>query len=537
MTTLESNHTEAAEPRSEPVRTSGGFPVAFQSILFEGVDDRHQAEALEAPDYFRDLNLAQVVDAITANRKEYNLKPFFYHRLTDPTAVAYRQEILRALENETAFQSIKSFAAQMRRMREHLAVADKASYKYEKEAWFLDSAETYCEAVKRLLDDLSAHTPAARGLAAFRTYLAQYVDSDHFKTLTLEAQTLTTGLSAIRYCLLIQGNGITVRNYEAEIDYSTAVEETFAMFRQGTVKDYRAKFAVSSGLNHVEAMVLDRVAQLNPDVFLALDEFYTRNRSYPEKTILDFDREIQFYVAWLEYAETFKRAGLKFCYPQVSNICKEVSSRDGFDLGLAARLIQEGAAVVRNDFDLSGEERMFVVTGPNQGGKTTFARTFGQLHHLASLGCSVPAREARLFLADQICTHFEREENIATLRGKLQDDLFTIHNMLGRATPNSIIIINEIFSSTTLSDSLYLSRNILESITQLDLLCVCVTFLDEIASLNEKTVSVVAEIVSHNPTLRTYRIKRRTANGLAYAAAIAEKYGLTYERLKERLAK
>jgi len=76
----------------------------------------------------------------------------------------------------------------------------------------------------------------------------------------------------------------------------------------------------------------------------------------------------------------------------------------------------------------------------------------------------------------------------------------------------------------------------LAKITRIGALCVCVTFLDELASLDPACVSMVATVAPENPAVRTYRVVRKPADGLAYAAALAARYGLGYEQLKERLA-
>jgi DNA mismatch repair ATPase MutS len=519
-----------------PRHAPGGIcPMTFHSILFKRTEDSIKEESLEAPVFFVDLNLDQIINAITAGRKEYNLNPFFYASLNDIDAIKYRQEIVRDLENETLLGNINSFARKMSTMRRYLSLVDKPYYKYYKEGWFLEAVEIYCEAVNGLVHDLNLAHLKSRGFLAFRDYMTNYANSSAFISLLAETKKLKADLSTVKYCVLIKGNSIMVRNCKSEIDYSAEVEETFAKFKQRAAKDYRDKFPDWSGMNHVEAKILDLVAKLYPDIFLNLDNYCAKNGNYQNETISIFDREIQFYIAYLEHVKRLKQVGLEFCYPQISNQSKEVYDYEGFDLALASKLITEKSSVVCNDFYLKGNERIFVVSGPNQGGKTTFARTFGQLHYLASLGCPVPGREAQLFLFDRLFTHFEKEENIKTLRGKLQDDLVRIYDILNHATSNSILIMNEIFTSTTLKDAVFLGKKLMDKIMQLDLLCVYVTFIDELGSLSEKTVSMVSTVDPENPALRTYKIVRRPADGLAYAISIAEKYRLTYDCLKERI--
>ena len=356
-----------------------------------------------------------------------------------------------------------------------------------------------------------------------------------FTSLLEETKKLKADISSIHYCVFIKNLRIQVRKYESESDYSAEVEATFERFKQGNVKHYAFDFINSAEMNHVEAGILGLVTQLYADIFSTLASYCAVNEDYLDSTVVTFDREVQFYIAYLEHIALFKEAGLKFCYPRISQASKAVYNYQGFDLALADKLSGEQATPVCNDFHLTDRERMIVISGPNQGGKTTFARTFGQLHYLASLGFPVPGTDSQLFLFDKLFTHFEREENANNLRGKLQDDLVRVHHILERATPSSIIIMNEIFTSTTLRDAIALSKEIAAKIVELDLLCVWVTFVDELASLGEQTVSMVSTVVPDNPAVRTFKVIRRPADGLSYALSIAEKYSLTYKMIKERI--
>ena len=505
--------------------------MTFSSILSEGGDTY---EGAQVPDFFVDLNLDQVVASVAARREEHALKPFFLAPLETVDAIRYRNEVVQDLEVAGLRAAVEDFCQRMRTMRQRLELAKRVANKYNRQGWFLNAVESYCEAVDSLIKGLEAAGPRSRGFSALLDFLKGYAERGEMASLRSETAKLRGDLSAVRYTILIKDGTLTVRRSEGEADYSADVERTFEKFKEGAVKDYKVRFSAWPETNAVETAALNFVAKLFPDVFRSLDEFCARRADYVDRTVSRFDREVQFYLAYLDEVAPLKAVGLRFCYPEISGESKEVESREGFDLALAIKLTREKTPIVTNDFLLKGDERIFVVNGPNQGGKTTFARTFGQLHYLMSLGLPVPGSRAKLFLYDRLFTHFEREENIDNFRSKLEDDLFRIHSILEQSTPRSIIVVNEEFSSSTVKDAVVLGRKVLERIEELDALCVYVTFLEELSRL-KKTVSVLSTVSPENPEVRTYKILRRPADGAAYAAAIADRYRLSYDLVKERI--
>lgn len=489
-----------------------------------------------AADALVDLRLDQVVAAVVAGRgvagSGFDLRAVFEHRLDRVEAIEYRQAISRDLERAEVRTVVRAFREAMAAVRRQLERARAAYYRHEGSRWFLDAAATYCRAVDGLVDGLAEEQPQSAGLRRIQAFVEAYRRSEAFTTLQADVERSLSELRRVRYRLHISGNRIRVGRDRGEPDYGAEILAAFDKFRQAATKAYRVEAARGAMMNHVEAAILERVVRLHPSVFATVDETLARHADFVEPTLARFDAEVEFYLAYLEHIDRLRSAGLPFCYPSVEPGGKRLRGRAIFDLALADSLAAAGRPVVTNDVELAGLERIIVISGPNQGGKTTLARAIGQLHHLAALGLPVPGREVRVPLVDRILSHFERQEAPTSLEGKLERDLRRFRDILETASSQSLVVMNESFSATAATDALVLNRAMLRTMADRDMLVVCVTFLDELAALGPNVVSMVAMVDPADPTIRTYKVLRRPADGRAYAVALAEKHGLTYEQVR-----
>jgi hypothetical protein len=160
------------------------------SILFTRREDRLSAQSANAPAYFPDLNLDQIVDAVTSGRTSHDLKPFFYFSFNHVDAIRYRHEVFQDLETRASLEKVKSFTQNMHDVRVLLALVNKLHDRFHRERWFLHAVEIYCDVVNQLAIDLAAAPFKSRGLCCFRDYLTAYAADPYFKSLSQETQSL-----------------------------------------------------------------------------------------------------------------------------------------------------------------------------------------------------------------------------------------------------------------------------------------------------------------------------------------------------------
>ncbi|MEO6997207.1 MAG: hypothetical protein ABI112_03910, partial [Terracoccus sp.] len=180
--------------------------------------------------------------------------------------------------------------------------------------------------------------------------------------------------------------------------------------------------------------------------------------------VLDFFRhltfEVGFYLACVHLYENLARIGVTTCRPTPE--CEEsraLSARGLVDVGLAVRSRQ---APVGSDLD-ADNKALIMVTGANQGGKSTLLRAIGLAQLMFDAGLFVTAGRFRASPSTGVFTHYRREEDTTLQHGKFDDELVRMSQLVDRLTPNALVLLDESFSSTNEIEGSRVARDIVDS--------------------------------------------------------------------------
>jgi DNA mismatch repair protein MutS len=277
---------------------------------------------------------------------------------------------------------------------------------------------------------------------------------------------------------------------------------------------------------------------------------YIQVYSHP---LLHLESEFAFFLGATALIQKLQNLGVAMCKPVLNALEDREDHFEGLtNVLLALRFEKNGETdlgnkIVGNDVHFDDTGRIFILTGPNSGGKTTFIQAVGLVHVLCQAGFHVPAKTASISPIDSIYTHFPVEEKSESVTGRLGEEAGRLNALFHKANQHSLVLLNESLSSTSPGEGVYLARDILKAFRHLGVRAIFATHMHELADVdainqNSEGSSDLASLVSvtkddGNEHKRTYRIERTASKGISYASDVARKYAISYEQLLEVLEK
>ncbi len=391
--------------------------MKFTSIL----DLRRNPDA-DAPRavFFQDLNLNRVIERICQEWEE-DVSSLYYYFPADKACEDYRRAVFADVKQDGVYDVLCGFVERMCAWEEADKQKERVYSQLQKMIWHVNEVQRYCEAFLGLDRELSGFCLKSQGLLMFREYLKEYLASDYFQELAGAVRDIRERLGKIQMVLSYENGRISVSFGEVEGAYDSFLRKCFP----DNPRQLRSPFKVSPDLSDLETELLKLVQRRKPELFREMTAFKKKYRDYADETLLCFADEIKFYLSFYCFERKMQEAGCVFAEPGAADH-ERMYAAGLYDLALACVNMREGRETVSNDMEYRQGEQFFVLTGPNQGGKTTFARSLGQLVYFTKMGLDVPAAEANVHYFREILTHFSVEESLDTGRGKLKEVLVRV---------------------------------------------------------------------------------------------------------------
>ena len=490
-------------------------------------------------DTIKDLALNEIIDMFSANDSEKAFAGNVLYTLTnDDDTILYRQEIIKDFLSDEDFRSsLKTILKKIRvlreyRMHNHFNAVKKTSI------WdmieYMEEMDIYIQTVEELSALFERTSFSARGLKDISSLLSEAIKTDRLTEVKKFVTDMKTDISTLKSVTI--GINLDSELYPEEV---IMVSMNTVSYRSRMIfRDMAASVAAQRDITY--RYPSPTMKYLTNDIEKELSKAVRKYKKALREHIdfkgyflVDICDDLNFYLQIAEFGAALIKKDLPVSFPKISHDLDHVKMDQIYNL----RLVNESDEIVKNDISFDKNEKIYILTGPNRGGKTIMTQAVGMAALMAAQGLFIAGQSYEGFAFCDILTHFPAMEDQTLNMGRLGEEAVRIKQIIKEATPLSLVLLNETYSSTNAVDGLYLAKDLVRILKHKDVPAIYNTHLHELArstdQMNEwdgssDIVSLTMEMVDNTNTFRVLRAKPDTTS---HARNVALKYGVTYDQM------
>lgn len=524
-----------------------------------------------------DLSLDYIVGVLTDDTFEQNsIKQLMTQIESNPELIKYRcdvfEDFLNSVELRDSLTELLAMLAELRELEKFKKDSEASSM------WQLINRlreiNRYIDCIKALKETLNKLQLNSEGLCTLRKLVNDIYNDGSFEPLQQDIeeafskakklQSITIGVNLDDMLRPIRAGILSLNSKQFTdsgvlkrfISISTKKDggilpgndyTHLKCFHPAYAKDFKLGYddnvptgsdPLSSSIKHIITEILDKIVRDIKDIL-------QKHLNVNGYAFISLMPEIIFYIRWAELIDKIRAKGLPLCKAEVLPVeNREIFAKDIYNLKLAIKAVNgEEIDIVTNDLTFDNETgRIFILTGPNRGGKTTVTQALGLAVLMAQCGIYVPCSNLKLSPCDNIYTHFPADENETVDLGRLGEESTRLSNIFEVATPNSLLLLNESLATTNVTEGVYIATDVVKAMRYLGVRCIFNTHMHELAAnVNNMNNAIQGDskiesmITGVEKGKRSFKVAISTPQGLSYAKDIAEQYGVTFDKIKDKI--
>ena len=511
-----------------------------------------------SPTSVHDLELEYLAGLICPYDPDFALK-ILSKPPTDINVIKYRQDILDDFMNmpeleailyksiHTIYNNAKSIYAKIGSTQSFVEIFDN-----------LEHIDSFIGCINSCHNFYEKHFPKLRseGAKAVAKALEEKYQSEEFNGLTAEVEqlknTFKNGIRSVTFGINFDDHmrPMKVALLSASNEYfrdKTLFERIFSKNEvTEPLSEIYSRKSKDGELDAANKVLFNELDSLSGEY---IRHFNASLRSYYASSVdflLKIEPQINFYVGAAQLAERSQKLGLPACRPKI--LPKEKRTfhcSEMYDIVFACKMYNSmlggrfaAPEIKTNDCEVDG---IVILTGANNGGKTTFTRGAGINQVLAQCGMYVTAKEAEISAVDSIFVHFPKEEEVGINTSRFTEECKEFRETTERAGAYSLILMNESLSSTTPTECLIIAEELMKIFSFMGARVIFTTHIheligkkDEIDKAGGKSplTSMIAQCDERGQP--TYRIVKGVPDQLRNARYIFERFGISFEEYMKR---